>query len=291
MPAGVPVLTAPAVVAGLVLVAATLVQGAPRVVAPRLGGPDAVGAVGLSGRVDRALSDAELAGDADRVVRLWAVAVLASGVLGLTIGGAGPAVLLAVAAGAAPPVALAARNHRTARRREEALPVVLDAVARSLRSGGSLLLALEAAASVAPPVVAGDVAAVARSARRFGLDAAIDEWAESRPSPGVGLATAAIGLAASAGGSSARALDGVAATIRQRLAGAAEAKALSAQARLSAMVIALAPVGFAVLGAAADRRMAHVLLRTHLGWALLSAGLVLDAAGGAWMLAIVRRVR
>lgn len=81
----------------------------------------------------------------------------------------------------------------------------------------------------------------------------------------------------------ARPIDGVAASLRANLAVAAEVRALSSQARYSAMVIALAPLAFGVVAASADGRTADFLLRTRVGVACLAAGVALDVIGAWWM--------
>ena len=175
-------------------------------------------------------------------------------------------------------------HARADRAVERELPEALDAVARSLRSGSSLRRAVdEAACSVAGPL-ADDLARVRRA-----LDAgdplgdALERWAANRPVPGVRLAVAALSLGAETGGASAQAVDGVAATLRTNLGIAAEVRALSSQARLSALVIVLAPVAFSLLAFTTDPTAASFLLRTPLGLGCLAAGLVLDAVGWLWM--------
>ena len=121
------------------------------------------------------------------------------------------------------------------------------------------------------------------AAQGVSLVAALEAVAARRPLPGVRLGVAALCLGAETGGAQARAVDGVAVTVRERLAVAAELRALSSQARISALVIGLAPVGFAVFAAATDPRTAEFVLHTPAGLALLVAGLVLDALGWLWM--------
>ena len=58
--------------------------------------------------------------------------------------------------------------------------------------------------------------------------------------------------AAVVGSTPARAIDGVAATVRERLDLAAERRALAVQARTSALVLSVAPVGFVGPGAVAS---------------------------------------
>jgi tight adherence protein B len=111
----------------------------------------------------------------------------------------------------------------------------------------------------------------------------LDEWAGRCPRASVRLAVAALAMAADAGGASAAAVDGVAATLRANVTTAAEVRALASQARYSAMVIALAPLAFAVLAAGTDSDSLDFMLRTPLGVACLTAGLGLDAVGAWWM--------
>ena len=173
---------------------------------------------------------------------------------------------------------------RRARQLEANLPDALDAVARSLRSGGSLRNAVgEAAAAVRGPLH-DDLEMVTRDVRDgVPLTDALARWAAERPLPGVRLATAALSLGAETGGASAQAVDGVAATLRTNLGIAGEVRALSSQARLSALVIVLAPIAFSFLAATSDGSTATFLLRTPFGWLCLAVGLGLDAVGWLWM--------
>ena len=62
----------------------------------------------------------------------------------------------------------------------------------------------------------------------------------------------------------------------------------SVQARLSAVVIALLPVGFTAWCITTDPRAASFLLGSAAGWLCLTAGLALLAVGAWWMARIVR---
>ena len=167
---------------------------------------------------------------------------------------------------------------------ERDLPEVLDAVARSLRSGSSLRRAVDEAGSSVAGALHDDLARVRRSLEAGDpLGDALGRWAESRPLPGVRLTVAALALGAETGGASAQAVDGVAATLRTNLAIAAEVRALSSQARLSALVIALAPIAFSLLAFTTDGTTASFLLRTPLGLTCLTMGLALDTVGWLWM--------
>ena len=171
-----------------------------------------------------------------------------------------------------------------------ALPGVLEQVAGGLRAGASLLAALTEAAQRAdlPEPLAADLARVISRAEEEGLEAALDRWAGERPLPVVAAAAAALEVAASAGGPAAPALDGLAAGLRDRHDAAGEVAALSAQARLSAIVVGAAPLVSLSLSLLVDPRVAPTLIGTAPGRSCLLAGIALEGLAGLWMLRIVR---
>ena len=238
-------------------------------------------------RVAAALADADLPVPPAVAWTLWLVAVAAGSLVALVAGGPGLAGVALVALGAGPALAVRTRRGRADTRIELALPVALEAVARSLRSGASLRQAVEEAgraSSGGGRALAAELArAAAEAAQGASLVAALEAVAVRRPLPGVRLGVAALCLGAETGGAQARAVDGVAATVRERLAVAAELRALSSQARISALVIGLAPVGFGAFAAATDPRTAQFMLHTPAGLALLVCGLILDTVGWLWM--------
>lgn len=234
--------------------------------------------------LDGALDRAAVPVSKPTVARAWAFSGAAAVIVATVIGGAALAVLTSVAAVGGPPLALWVSRGRGDRELEASLPDAIDAIARSLRSGGSLHGAVDEAASASSGPLRRDLERVVGEIAAGGsIIEALERWAVERPSSGVRLTTAALVLGAETGGASAQAIDGVAETLRTNLAVAGEVRALSSQARLSAIVIAVAPIGFAVLAATADRRNATFLLRTRAGVACLCAGLALDLAGGLWM--------
>jgi tight adherence protein B len=234
----------------------------------------------LSARLD----DAGLPWSAERVCQ-WGIAgtVFALG-LSLLVGG-WPALLVAVIAIAIGVwVVLDAVRGRAVRKVDLALPDVLEATARSMRSGASLRVALQEASEHAPDRLRGGLAGVVAAAERgVPLVDAIDAWSAGVPGEGVRLAAAALALSAEVGGAAARTLDGVAATLRDRNGLRREVRALSSQARASCLVIGVAPVGFAMVAAAMDPRTIDFLLRTPAGIACLLTGVVLDGLGALWM--------
>lgn len=249
---------------------------------PLRAGAQALAAPGAPAIVARRLTAAGL--DDDRWWLAWLAAVTLTVPVAVVAGGSALALVAGAVAVIGPVAALGAASGRADRLLEQALPEALEAMARALRSSASLRQAIEEAAATTPGRLGVDLDAVATEvANGETLARALDRWGERRPLPGVRLAVSALGLGAETGGAHARAVDGVAATIRSRLAVGREVRALASQARLSAMVITLAPLGFSALATATDDRTADFLLRTPLGLACLSAGLLLDGVAALWM--------
>lgn len=182
-------------------------------------------------------------------------------------------------------------RRRSARSTRAALPEVLEEVARSLRSGSSVLQALAEAAQGGDDSTRHQLrAVVARVQSGEDLSRALDRWREDASDPAVALPVAALALAGDGGGSPAWAVDQVAATLRERLARHDELRAQSSQATLSASVLVVSPVVFAAVTAAVDPRMVAFLLGTPAGWACIATGLAFDAGGAWWMRRILRSI-
>jgi tight adherence protein B len=186
----------------------------------------------------------------------------------------------------------ASRRRAAPRPPASGLAAALDDVGRGLRAGCSLVQAVETAAGRADGVAAQRLdGLVVATARGVPLEQAAMAWGADAPTADERLAAVALSLAAAGGTEPGRAVDGVAATLRERAALAAEVRAQSAQARLSALVIAVLPLAFAAWCLVADPRSAAFLVTTPAGWACAAVGLALEALGVWWMARILREVR
>lgn len=175
----------------------------------------------------------------------------------------------------------------SARDARAALPALVDAVAAALGSGLSLTVAL---AEVAPTLPPGLAAPTHRAASALVLGATIEDAlaAYAGTVPDEDIAPLAVVLAAFArsGGRVGGSLARVAALMRGRLALEDERSALTAQGRVSAIVlVALAPIG-ALFFALATPDYAATFVGQGAG--LLALALALEAAGAIWLWRIVR---
>jgi tight adherence protein B len=172
---------------------------------------------------------------------------------------------------------------------DEALADAAAQLARSLRSGSTLPVAL---AEVSVPGPAGvELARVAGAvARGVPVVEALAAWRDRcGGDPAVALVVAACAFGHRHGGEPARALEGAAATLWDRADVAREARAQSAQARAGIAVLGALPVVGAGAFALLDPGVAAVLLGTPIGWTCLVVGALLDLAGVAVSRRIVAR--
>jgi len=156
----------------------------------------------------------------------------------------------------------------------------VDEIVRSLQTGSTLAGALVEAADDGG-LLADDLRQVGRDLEAgVPMGLTLTRWERRRPGTRVGQLVAAIDLAVVTGGEPSRLLGTVGEAIRDELEVAAEARALATQARSSAAVVAVAPVGFAALMAPSG---SVGFLVSGVGLVVLAAGLLLDGLGLWWM--------
>ena len=163
---------------------------------------------------------------------------------------------------------------------------LLDELARRVRAGGSLGHALVELCASDEPVAAPVRAATSRYGRGVALGPACQPVADDAD-PVLALVGATLCAVAGVGGAGGRALDAAAAALRERAAVAADVRAQAATARLSALVLVLLPLAFAAWTVVGDDDARAFLLGSRLGWAVMAAGLALDAVGALWMRRLV----
>src|SRR3954468_5405077 len=147
--------------------------------------------------MQRRLDDAALPWTSAAVVRVATGVVVAVLVVALTLGGWPMAMVTLIASAIGGWVFLGALRGRAALQVDLALPDVLEATARSLRSGTSLRIALSESIAHAPPRLRDGLATVVVAAERgVPLVDAIDVWAATMSADGVRLAGAALALSA-----------------------------------------------------------------------------------------------
>jgi tight adherence protein B len=234
----------------------------------------------------RALTRADVDLDPEPAITTWAIAVLGATTVAAAFS---PSLVVLVLAGAiaGPPIAVRVMSGRRERRFAAALPLALEKIAADLRGGSTVPQAVERVAQSRSPVAADLQRVAARAGLGLAFAEALARWPRDHDAPGVRAAAGALAVATSMGGPAAGAIEGLASSLRDRLDAVAEARALSSQARLSAVVVGAAPLGYLAFSALVDPGAVDALLGTGIGRGCLLAGLGLEGLAALWIRHIV----
>ncbi len=179
-------------------------------------------------------------------------------------------------------------GSREKKKFESQLPDTLTLLSTSLRAGYSLLQAIEAVASEAPNPTAREFSrAVAETRLGRSVPDALDGIVDRTQSDDFAWAVMAIEIQREVGGNLAEVLQTVADTMlaRNRLKG--EIRALTAEGRLSAIVIGALPLFMAGFLWVTNREYLQPLLDETVGLVALGVGVLLMLAGFVWLKKIV----
>jgi Flp pilus assembly protein TadB len=179
-------------------------------------------------------------------------------------------------------------SDRRQREQEAAVPEVLDVLRATIAAGVAPRRALQAAAEAAPsslvPVL---VEAVHSTELGSGAGRALADAGRQCRLTDLALAGEALDLAEATGAPAGRVLLGVTAAARDRVRGRQARLAATAEARLSARVVASMAPGFLVVLVLTAPADAAFLIRSPAGWATMAAAAALEALGAWWASRIV----
>ncbi len=181
------------------------------------------------------------------LVRMVLIAVVASALGFVALG---PPGLVFMMLGAFPVLVLRSRARQRSRELSQQLPEALDLAARTLRAGHALSDALRACATEMPAPIAEELGRVyeEHNLGRDLRDALMHLAARNASNFDIRLVVSCLLLQRKTGGNLVELLDNIAATVRARFVFDAKVHALTAEARLSATVLAVLPfvVAFAI---------------------------------------------
>lgn len=201
-----------------------------------------------------------------------------------------PGAVLCAAGGIAGPRLL--ENRNAGRRIEDLdrqLAELTESVAAAVQSGLSIGQALEYAASEATPPLS-EITDEFLAHRRVGMsfDAALERMSERLGTDDGRLLALVLGVHHRAGGNVAGALSEVSSTIRHRVGLRRELRALTAQGRISGVVLGALPIGFfLVLAVTSHRELAPVYASLE-GIAMVSSGFVMEVLAFLWIRRLLR---
>jgi tight adherence protein B len=223
------------------------------------------------------------------VLALWSSGAIGGVIAGwLLFGGPLPILL----AGAAPliidRVMIRAGGRRTARL-EQQLPQAFSLQSSALRAGNSLTATLRMMSHELPAPLGEELSTTVQETE-LGTDLgdALARMASRTASRDVTLWVTAMTVHRRTGGSLPKILESLANRIRERTQMRAEVRALTAQGRLSGLVVAGAPVGFFLLLSATSRDQMSVLYSSPLGLTVLALGVAFQLLGFVWVRRILK---
>jgi tight adherence protein B len=220
---------------------------------------------------------------------LVAMGAVAAWFLGGRLAGLAGSIAATLVALGAPTMIVRRRNRRRDQATQERLAEAVSLIASAMRAGRSLQQAIELAATELDPLLG---STFRRLADRTGLgdpmDEAIDAWARDVGGPDARLVAGVLKLHRRTGGSLAVSLENLARTLRDRRASSRELESLTAQARLSATILGLLPIGFFLFLSAIARRDLEVAYETPTGVAAIAVGFGLQGAAYVWIRHLLR---
>lgn len=180
------------------------------------------------------------------------------------------------------------RNHRAAQL-EQQLPDALSLVARSMQAGHAFSSALQIAGQESPDPMGGELRGVF-SAIQYGQSAneALRLWAQRMAGQDVRMFVIAVRIQSETGGNLAELLHQTAALIRERQKLRGMVRVLSAEGRISAVILTQLPFALAALLALLNPDFMSQLWTDPLGIRMLALALVLMGIGVVWMWQMAR---
>ena len=240
---------------------------------------------GLLARVESMLEQADLPLRAAEAIFFYLAAVVVLTLLGAIITRSifGTAAVLIITA-LVPVATLQLLSGQRKRKFTAQLPDMLQLMAGTMRAGYSLMQGVEAVSQEVDDPMGRELRRVLAEARLGRvLEDALEDMAERLSSPDFAWAVMAIRIQREVGGNLAELLSTVAETMIARERLRREVRALTAEGRISAIILGLLPVGLGLVMYSINRSYMDVLFHDGFGQVLLIGAAILAGVGFYWM--------
>jgi len=196
-------------------------------------------------------------------------------------------VIVALLAGSLPLLWVMRKRRQRIDRFEELLPEGIDLVINALRSGFSLESSLSLVAQEIPDPLGAEFA-ITFEEQNLGLDLvqALDNMNRRMPSEDLKIMTTAIAIQKKSGGNLAEVLGKISALIRERFHLRREIRTLTAQGRLSGMILVLMPLVMAVILSILSPGYIKILTQDPVGQYMIAIAVILEVIG----ILVIRRI-
>lgn len=201
-----------------------------------------------------------------------------------------PIGVLGLLVGAVLPIAIVgAMSGRRAARLEKQLPEALTLIAGSLKAGYSFPQAMDMVSQEMKPPIADDFRQVISETRLgMSLDDGLSRLAERTSSSALSWMIMAIRIQHDVGGNLAEIFEVLAVTMHEREGVHRQVKVLTAEGRLSAIILMVMPFLLGLSLWALNPDYIGLLVTTNMGWAMVGGAVFLMIIGGIWLNKIVK---
>lgn len=191
------------------------------------------------------------------------------------------AILAAVIGWFAPRWFVSYRQGQRLKAFNDQLGDTLNLMVNGLRSGYSVLQAMEAVSREMPPPISSEFARIVQEVQiGLPLEQALSNMLRRIKSDDLDLVITAVNVQREVGGNLAEILDVISFTIRERVRIKGEVNTLTAQGRYSGYVISLLPIALALVLFCVNKPYVERLFTTGFcGWAMVVCGLLMIATG------------
>jgi len=211
-------------------------------------------------------------------------------ILGLLGGGWVLALLLGGIGLATPTLIILAMRERRSRKISEQLPDALDMMARSLKAGHALPSSFRLVSTEMPEPVSVEFG-LAFEEQNLGasFERAIMQMSKRAPNNGdLKIFAVSVVIQKETGGNLVEVIEKIAETIRARYRFYGKLRALTAEGRLSGIVLAALPIVTGLAAAVVNPAYMRLLITTRMGQFFLIYGIATWALGGLWLKRMAR---
>ena len=236
----------------------------------------------VSENLSTQLARADLKMTAGEFLALQLIVALGIGAIGYLLSGTIVLGLLAAVLGwFAPRWFVSFRQGQRLNAFNDQIGDALNLMVNGLRSGYSVMQAMEAVSREMPPPIAAEFGRIVQEVQiGLPLDQAMGNMLRRIKSDDLDLVVTAINVQREVGGNLAEILDVISFTIRERVRIKGEVRTLTAQGRYSGYVISLLPIGLALVLFCVNKPYVERLFTSGwCGWAMVVCGLLMIGTG------------
>jgi len=243
---------------------------------------------GYLGRAEAALERANLPLRAGEALFFYAAVVVIATILGLAFGSLFTALIFGGVVAMVPPAVVSFLAGRRRKKFLAQLPDTLQLLSGTLRAGYSLMQGVEAVSQEVEDPMGQELRRVVTESRLGRpLEESLEGTAERMDSPDFSWAVMAIRIQREVGGNLSELLMTVADTMTQRERLRRDVAALTAEGRMSAIVLGMLPIGLGVVMYVMNSEYMSKLFTDSLGNIMLGASIVSMLVGFLWMKKII----